>query len=206
VPRAIGESRNATVSAWARRGRDIVGSLLLLVFTLPLLLLVPLLIKCESRGPALYRQERLGRGGRVFTLLKFRSMRSNAEAGGPCWAAVADPRVTRVGAFIRKTRIDELPQLFNVLRGEMSLVGPRPERPFFVERLNQVMPRYGDRARVLPGITGLAQVKYAYGASVEDARAKLVFDLYYVRNQSLLLDLYVLLATIPVVVLRIGAR
>jgi exopolysaccharide biosynthesis polyprenyl glycosylphosphotransferase len=189
-----------------RRWRDVSGSLLLLTLALPLMVLVAWLIKLESRGPVLYRQDRVGLHGRVFRLLKFRSMRIDAEANGPCWAAERDPRVTRIGAFIRATRIDELPQLVNVLRGEMSLVGPRPERPCFTRQLGEIIPGYHQRACVLPGITGWAQVNYPYGASVEDARAKLVYDLHYLRNRSLALDLRILVATVRVVVCRIGAR
>jgi exopolysaccharide biosynthesis polyprenyl glycosylphosphotransferase len=189
-----------------RRGRDIGLSLLLLLLTLPVLLIVACLIKLESPGPVLYRQERAGLHGRSFSLWKFRSMRIDAEAAGACWAARRDPRVTRIGAFIRAHRIDELPQLVNVLRGEMSLIGPRPERPFFVEQLVRVIPDFAARTRVLPGLTGWAQVNYQYGASVEDARIKLDYDLYYIRNRSLLLDLRILLRTVGVVLRRTGAR
>jgi lipopolysaccharide/colanic/teichoic acid biosynthesis glycosyltransferase len=139
-------------------------------------------------------------------VLKFRSMRTDAEARGPAWAARRDPRVTRVGAIIRLTRIDELPQLINVLRGEMSLIGPRPERPHFVAQLEQALPFYRDRARVKPGLTGWAQVNYPYGASVEDARAKLSYDLYYVKHRGVWLDLMILLATVRVVLFQRGAR
>jgi exopolysaccharide biosynthesis polyprenyl glycosylphosphotransferase len=185
---------------------DIVLSLALLVFTLPLMLLTALAIRLDSPGPVLYRQERVGLAGRTFTLLKFRSMRRDAEAGGPVWAAQGDPRVTRVGSFIRLTRIDELPQLLNILRGEMSFIGPRPERPHFVAQLERVLPFYAERTRVKPGLTGWAQVNYPYGASVEDARAKLSYDLYYVHHRSLLLDLLILLATVRVVLFQRGAR
>jgi exopolysaccharide biosynthesis polyprenyl glycosylphosphotransferase len=189
-----------------RRLRDIAGSLLLLVLTLPVMLVAACLIKFESPGPVLYRQERVGLFGQVFTLLKFRSMRVDAEADGPCWAAKRDHRVTRIGKFIRACRIDELPQLVNVLRGEMSLVGPRPERPYFTEKLTPFIPGYHQRTRILPGITGLAQVSYRYGASVEDARAKHTYDVYYLRNQTMLLDLRILIATVWVVLFGIGAR
>jgi exopolysaccharide biosynthesis polyprenyl glycosylphosphotransferase len=185
---------------------DIVLSLTLLAATLPLMLITALAIACESRGRVLYRQERVGLHGRVFTLLKFRSMRQDAEAQGPVWAMQRDPRVSRVGSFIRRTRIDELPQLLNVLRGEMSFIGPRPERPHFVEQLERVVPFYHDRALVKPGLTGWAQVNYPYGASVEDARAKLSYDLYYVKYRSLLLDLLILVATVRVVLFQRGAR
>jgi len=188
-----------------RRTRDVALSLLLLVLVLPLMLVVACLIKLESRGPVLYRQDRVGFLGEIFTVLKFRSMQIDAEADGPCWAAPRDPRVTRVGSIIRACRIDELPQLINVLRGEMSLVGPRPERAFFTERLARAIPGYHERTGVLPGITGLAQVSCGYGASVDDARTKMVFDLYYLRNQSLLLDLRILAATVKVVLFGTGA-
>jgi len=189
-----------------QRFADIVLSGTLLVFTLPLMLVSAVLIRLDSRGPVLYRQERVGLHGRPFTLLKFRSMRTDAEDRGPVWAAQRDPRVTRVGAFIRLTRIDELPQLLNVLRGQMSFIGPRPERPHFVEQLERALPFYGDRALVKPGLTGWAQVNYPYGASVEDARAKLSYDLYYVKHRSLLLDLLILVSTIRVVLFQRGAR
>ncbi len=194
------------LDAVAHRAFDIVLSLALLLFTLPLMLLTVLAVKLDSRGPALYRQERVGLAGRPFTLLKFRSMRTDAEARGPVWAAQRDPRVTRVGGFIRLVRIDELPQLVNILRGEMSFIGPRPERPHFVAQLEQVIPAYAERALVKPGLTGWAQINYPYGASVEDARAKLSFDLYYVKHRSLLLDLTILLGTVRVVLFQRGAR
>ncbi len=195
-----------TLAETVRRGRDILVSIFLLALSVPLLLVVACMIKLDSPGPVLYRQDRVGLRGHVFSVLKFRSMRVDAEAGGPCWAAAQDPRITRVGAIIRATRIDELPQLVNVLRGEMSLVGPRPERLHFTTQLARVIPRYEERNRVLPGITGLAQVSYPYGASVEDARAKLDYDLHYLENRSLLLDLRILAATVRVVLCRVGAR
>jgi exopolysaccharide biosynthesis polyprenyl glycosylphosphotransferase len=173
---------------------------------MPLMVLVALLVRLDSPGPILYRQERVGLGGKPFTLLKFRSMRANAEARGPAWAQQRDPRVTRVGSFMRRTRMDELPQLINILRGEMSFIGPRPERPHFVEQLAQAIPFYRERARVKPGLTGWAQVNYPYGASVEDARAKLSYDLYYVRNRSPLLDILILLSTVRVILFQEGAR
>jgi exopolysaccharide biosynthesis polyprenyl glycosylphosphotransferase len=189
-----------------RRVRDVALSLVLLCATLPLLLIVACLVKLESPGPVLYRQERVGLQGRCFCLWKFRSMRTDAEANGPIWAALRDPRVTRVGAFIRAHRIDELPQLINVLRGEMALVGPRPERPSFVEQLVEVLPSFAERTRVPPGLTGWAQVNYPYGASVEDARIKLEYDLHYINERSLLLDLRILARTVSVVLHRSGAR
>jgi len=190
-----------------KRALDVAVSLSLMVLTLPVMLVTALLIKLDSPGPVLYRQQRLGLHGEVFTLCKFRSMRIDAEAGGdPRWAQKQDPRVTRVGRFIRPMRIDELPQLINVLQGQMSMIGPRPERPHFVEQLARVIPLYRQRAYVKPGITGWAQVNYPYGASVEDAREKLAYDLYYVKNRSLLLDVLILFSTVRVILFREGAR
>jgi len=188
------------------RAGDVGISLTLLIFTLPLMLLVALLVRLDSPGPVLYRQERVGLGGRSFTLLKFRSMRADAEARGPVWAKQRDARVTRIGSFMRRTRIDELPQLLNVLRGEMGFIGPRPERPHFVEKLAEVIPYYRERARVKPGLTGWAQVNFPYGASIEDARGKLSYDLYYVKHRSLLLDLSILFATVRVILFQEGSR
>jgi lipopolysaccharide/colanic/teichoic acid biosynthesis glycosyltransferase len=173
---------------------------------MPLLVVTALAVRLESPGPVIYRQVRAGLHARPFTLLKFRSMRSDAEAGVPVWAARNDPRVTAVGRVIRMLRIDELPQLVNVLRGEMSLIGPRPERPVFVEQLARAIPFYADRCRIKPGITGWAQVNLPYGASIEDARQKLAYDLYYLRHRSVALDVITLLATVRVVLLRQGAR
>jgi exopolysaccharide biosynthesis polyprenyl glycosylphosphotransferase len=191
----------------SKRITDIVLASTLLMSALPLMFFVALAIKCDSAGSIFYRQERVGLRGRRFAVLKFRSMKADAEADGrPVWALAHDHRVTRVGRFIRWARIDELPQLLNVLRGEMSIVGPRPERPFFVEQFNKLIPSYDDRHAVLPGITGWAQVNYPYGASVEDAREKLRYDLYYVSNYRFLLDLKILLATVRVVLSGKGAR
>ncbi len=192
---------------FVKRSFDIVVSAAMLVLTLPLMLVTALAIRLDSPGPVIFRQVRVGRGGRAFTCLKFRSMRADAEADGkPRWAVADDERVTRLGRFIRKTRIDELPQLINVLRGDMSFVGPRPERPLFVNELKQTIPYYDLRHSVNPGITGWAQVRYSYGASVEDARKKLQFDLYYVKNHSLFLDLLILVETVRVVLFREGAH
>lgn len=190
-----------------KRASDIVFGLVLLLLTLPLMILTAVAVKLDSPGPVLYSQQRIGQFGKPFTLLKFRSMAANAEAGGkPRWAQRHDPRITRVGRFIRATRIDELPQLVNVLRGEMSLVGPRPERPHFVEQLIRAIPFYEQRGYVKPGLTGWAQVNFPYGASVEDAREKLSYDLYYVKNRSFTLDIAILFATIRVVLKGEGAR
>jgi lipopolysaccharide/colanic/teichoic acid biosynthesis glycosyltransferase len=174
---------------------------------LPVIALTALAIKLEGPGPVLYRQERAGYHGRPFTLLKFRSMRLDAESGGaPQWAAKIDPRVTRVGGIIRKYRIDELPQLWNVFNGQMSFVGPRPERPFFVVQLTRDIPFYDERHAVKPGITGWAQVNCAYGASLDDAKMKLAYDLYYVKNRTLFLDIVILIQTVRVILFREGAR
>lgn len=190
-----------------KRGFDVVTSLALLAPALPIMMVTAVLIWLETGTPILYRQKRVGECGQSFDLLKFRSMCVNAESDGkPQWASAGDARVTRVGRFIRKTRIDELPQIFNVLRGDMSFVGPRPERPFFVTELTQQIPYYANRHSVKPGITGWAQVNYPYGASVEDARRKLQYDLYYAKNHSLFLDLLILVQTAQVVLLGRGAR
>jgi exopolysaccharide biosynthesis polyprenyl glycosylphosphotransferase len=190
-----------------KRLSDIIVGLSLLSLTLPLMALTMLAIKIDSSGPVFYRQQRVGQFDRPFTLLKFRSMTTDAEAGGnPVWAQQNDPRITRVGRFIRATRIDELPQLVNVLVGEMSLVGPRPERPHFVKQLTRAIPFYRQRSYVKPGVTGWAQINFPYGASVEDAREKLAYDLYYIKNRSLLLDAAILISTIRVVLFGQGAR
>lgn len=191
----------------SKRLFDIVFATLLLLSTFPLICLTSILIYLESGAPVLYRQERVGLYGRSFSLLKFRSMRVDAEKDGtPRWASSGDHRVTRVGRIIRKLRIDELPQLFNVLVGEMSLVGPRPERPFFVNELAKELPYYAVRHSLKPGITGWAQVRYHYGSSVEDAAEKLQYDLYYVKNRTLFLDLVVLFETVGVVLTGKGAQ
>jgi exopolysaccharide biosynthesis polyprenyl glycosylphosphotransferase len=189
-----------------KRVADVAIAFLLLAITLPLMVLTAIAVKSDSPGPVLYRQQRVGRMGRSFTLYKFRSMTVDAEAGGPAWAQHADPRVTRVGAMIRATRIDELPQLANVIIGQMSLVGPRPERPHFVAQLTDAIPFYQERSYVKPGVTGWAQVNFPYGASVEDAREKLAYDLFYVKHRGFFLDLFILLATVRVVLFREGAR
>jgi lipopolysaccharide/colanic/teichoic acid biosynthesis glycosyltransferase len=171
------------------------------------MLLAALAIVLEDRGPVFYQQERVGRDGRMFQVLKFRSMRQDAERDGtPTWAAANDRRITRVGRIIRTLRIDELPQVLNVVKGDMSFVGPRPERAYFVEQLGREIPYYGVRHTIKPGITGLAQVRYQYGASVEDAVQKLQYDLYYVKNNSLFLDLLILIDTVQVVLLGKGSR
>jgi len=186
---------------------DIICALLLLILAAPVMLLTAVAILIESGFPILYRQERVGLHGRLFEVLKFRSMRTDAEKdGAPRWANANDDRVTGVGRIIRKTRIDELPQLFNVLVGDMSLVGPRPERPYFVDQLTKQIPFYAVRHSVKPGVTGWAQVRYHYGASVADSAQKLQYDLYYVKNHTLMLDLVVLFETVGVVLMAKGAR
>ena len=191
----------------SKRVFDVVSSSVLLVLASPVMVLTALAIRLDSVGPILYRQERVGLAGKGFSCIKFRSMRTDAEKDGVArWATKNDSRITRVGAFIRKTRIDELPQLFSVLHGEMSMVGPRPERPSFVAQLREQIPFYDLRHTVKPGLTGWAQVRYAYGASLEDARKKHQFDLYYVKNNSVLLDLQVLIETVSVVLFREGAH
>jgi sugar transferase (PEP-CTERM system associated) len=190
-----------------KRVFDIVSALILLVLTLPLMLLTALLVKLESPGPVFYSQERVGLNGRVFKVVKFRSMRNDAEKDGvPRWATAGDSRVTRIGRILRKVRIDELPQLFCVLKCDMSMVGPRPERPYFVDQLVQDIPFYAVRHSVKPGVTGWAQVSYHYGASKEDTVEKLQYDLYYVKNHSLFLDVVVLFETIGVVLTGSGAH
>ena len=188
-----------------KRILDTACALVLMVVTAPLFGLVTLAIMLDSKGDVLFRQERVGRHGKDFVLFKFRTMQQDAEQStGPIWAGEDDPRVTRVGRWLRKFRLDELPQLFNVLRGEMSLVGPRPERPHFVKSLNECVPYYGLRHCVMPGVTGWAQVLYPYGASVQDAYEKLQYDLYYARHMSLSLDLLILFQTIKVVLFGRG--
>lgn len=190
----------------AKRAFDILAGSLGLVLALPLLALIGIVLKATSRGPVLYHQRRVGQHGRVFTVHKFRSMRQNAEAeSGATWARKKDDRVTTVGRFLRRSRLDELPQLWNVIIGDMSLVGPRPERPEFVEGLINQIPFYGQRHVVRPGLTGWAQVRYTYGASVEDALEKLQYDLFYIKNVSLSLDLFILFSTVKTVILRRGA-
>lgn len=186
---------------------DIACATLLILLALPVMLVTGILILLESGGPILYQQERVGLSGRLFNVVKFRSMRNDAEKDGkPRWASATDDRVTKVGRWLRKARIDELPQLFNVLKGDMSLVGPRPERPYFVDRLTQEIPYYAVRQSVKPGVTGWAQVRYHYGASITDSAEKLQYDLYYVKNHSLLLDLVVLFETVGVVLMGKGAQ
>ena len=190
-----------------KRALDLIVSTGFLFLTLPVLAATALLIKLDSRGPVFYRQERVGLHGKPFMLLKFRSMVTDAERDGvPQWAGSGDARITRVGYVIRQTRIDEIPQVFNVLLGHMSFIGPRPERPFFVQELSAKIPYYAERHRVKPGITGWAQINFPYGASVEDAKQKLEYDLYYIKNHSIFLDCIILLQTARVVLFPEGVR
>lgn len=202
-----GFSSGRRLSGIAKRLFDIVASAILLAVTLPIILLFAIFVKLESRGPAFYRQKRVGRYGENFDLIKLRSMRADAESDGKAvWAAQNDDRVTRVGKFIRKVRIDELPQTWCVLKGDMSFVGPRPERPEFVADLENQLPYFAERHMVKPGITGWAQVNFPYGASIDDSRQKLEYDLYYAKNYTPFLDLLILLQTIRVVIWPEGAR
>ncbi|WP_373490566.1 TIGR03013 family XrtA/PEP-CTERM system glycosyltransferase [Parasphingorhabdus sp.] len=202
-----GFSSGRRLSTLFKRGFDIFLSLLLLVLTGPVILLFALLIKLESKGGSFFKQERVGLYGQKFKIHKLRSMRADAEIGGQAiWATENDPRITRIGRFIRKVRIDELPQAWSVLKGEMSFVGPRPERPQFVDDLQTQMPFYAERHIIKPGITGWAQINYPYGASIEDARHKLEYDLYYAKNYTPFLDILIILQTIRVILWPEGAR
>ncbi|OAN53612.1 MULTISPECIES: TIGR03013 family XrtA/PEP-CTERM system glycosyltransferase [unclassified Sphingobium] len=202
-----GFSAGRRISSIAKRLFDIVASSLLLLLTGPVILLAALLVKLDSKGPAFYRQQRVGLYGQEFWIVKLRTMRQDAEvAGQAVWAEKDDPRITRLGYWLRKLRIDELPQTWTVLKGEMSFVGPRPERRQFVEDLEQHLRYYAERHMVKPGITGWAQINYPYGASIEDARHKLEYDLYYAKNYTPFLDLLILLQTVRVVLWPDGAR
>ncbi len=200
-----GRGRQARLSGVLRtllhRGVALIGA----IVSLPVALVTAALIKLESPGPVLYRQERVGKNGRAFTIMKFRSMRTDAEKDGPVWAQKGgDARVTRVGRVIRKIRVDEIPQFWNILKGEMNFVGPRPERPHFVRQLAEEIPFYEQRHLIPPGLTGWAQIKYPYGASIEDARQKLQYDLYYIKNQSLVLDAVILFETVKTILFGRG--
>jgi sugar transferase, PEP-CTERM system associated/exopolysaccharide biosynthesis polyprenyl glycosylphosphotransferase len=201
-----GFSSGRMISSASKRLFDIIASALLLVVTAPVILLFALLVKIDSKGPAFYRQSRVGLFGQNFDVIKLRSMRTDAEAAGAQWAEKDDPRITRVGSFIRKVRIDELPQAWTVLKGEMSFVGPRPERPEFVADLEEQLRFYAERHMVKPGITGWAQINYPYGASIEDSRNKLEYDLYYAKNYTPFLDFLIILQTLRVVLWSEGAR
>lgn len=201
-----GFSSSRMFSSAVKRIFDITASCILLALTFPIIVLFAGLVKLDSKGPAFFRQKRVGLYGETFTLIKLRSMRTDAEKDGAKWAEENDPRITRLGRFIRKVRIDELPQTWSVLKGEMSFVGPRPEVPTFVESLEEEIPFYSERHMVKPGITGWAQINYPYGASVEDSRCKLEYDLYYAKNYTPFLDLVILLQTLRVILWPEGAR
>ncbi len=202
-----GFSAGQRISRVGKRVFDILASIAVLIVGLPLIVIAGIAVKLDSKGPVFYRQSRVGLFGEPYDIVKIRSMRTDAEAAGKAvWAAENDPRITRVGHWIRKLRIDELPQTWCVLKGEMSFVGPRPERPSFVEELERELPYYAERHMVKPGLTGWAQINYPYGASVEDARAKLEYDLYYAKNYSPFLDLLILLQTVRVVLWPEGVR
>ena len=201
-----GFSAGRRISSVAKRIFDVAASGVLLLITAPVILIFALWVKLDSPGPAFFRQTRVGLYGQTFEVIKLRSMRTDAEKDGAKWAAKDDPRVTRLGKFIRKVRIDELPQTWSVLKGDMSFVGPRPEVPHFVSELEQHMPFYAERHMVKPGITGWAQINYPYGASIEDARHKLEYDLYYAKNYTPFLDLLILLQTLRVILWPEGAR
>jgi sugar transferase (PEP-CTERM system associated) len=201
-----GPSRRLMFYRQLRRLLDVSLSTIGLMLSFPIMVVTAIAIKLESRGPVLYRQARVGQRNRNFTIMKFRSMRVDAEPDGPVWAEEHDPRITRVGRIIRKLRIDELPQFVNIIRGDMTFVGPRPERPEFVEKLACQIPYYSQRHLVKPGLTGWAQIRYPYCASVEDAIQKLQYDLYYIKNQSLLLDVITLFETVRIVLFGRGAR
>jgi sugar transferase (PEP-CTERM system associated) len=198
--------RRSTAFIIARRVVSIGISLIGLILTLPLLPLIMLAIRLDSKGPVFYTQTRVGKAGRVFKVVKFRTMRTDAEAGGPQWAGDNDPRITRIGKFLRSSRLDEIPQLWCVLKGDMAFVGPRPERPEFIEMLSKQIPYYGVRHMVRPGLTGWAQVRYKYGSTVEDSREKLQYDLFYIKNASIGLDLLIMFQTVKTVLLRRGAQ
>jgi sugar transferase (PEP-CTERM system associated) len=199
--------RASRITRFVKRMLDLSLSMILAIVTAPLMVLTAIAIKLDSAGPMLYSQARVGENGRVFKIYKFRSMRTDAEhAGKPIWARDCDERITRIGRFIRTTRLDELPQLWNVMRGDMSFVGPRPERPFFVEQLAREIPFYLQRHAVKPGITGWAQVKYQYGSTVEDAMEKLRYDLYYIKHLSIVFDLTIVLDTVKVILFGKGAK
>ncbi len=202
-----GRRRDSPIRAVIREIIHRLLALIGLIFSLPIAILTAIVIKLESRGPIFYKQERIGRNGRLFNVIKFRSMKTDAEADGmPIWAASNDERTTRVGKIIRKLRIDEIPQFWNIIKGEMNFVGPRPERPHFVKQLATEIPFYEHRHLVAPGLTGWAQIKYPYGASVSDAIQKLQYDLYYIKNQSLALDMMIVFDTVKTVLFGKGGR
>ena len=199
-----GRGRRARINEIIRTIAHRVVALMGAMLSLPIAIVTAILIKLESRGPVLYKQERVGKNGRTFTVMKFRSMRIDAEKDGPVWAKTDDDRTTRVGRIIRKIRVDEIPQFWNILRGDMNFVGPRPERPHFVSTLAQEIPYYEQRHLIAPGLTGWAQINYPYGASIEDARQKLQYDLFYIKNQNLALDATIMFETIKTILFGKG--
>lgn len=201
-----GRGRQTRISTISRNAVHRFVAFIGAVLSLPIVIVTAILVKLDSRGPVFYKQERVGKNGRPFVLAKFRSMKVDAEKSGPVWASKDDDRTTRVGKIIRKIRVDEIPQFWNILRGEMSFVGPRPERPHFVEQLALEIPFYEQRHLIAPGLTGWAQIKYPYGASIEDARQKLQYDLFYIKNQSLLLDAVIMFETIKIILFGRGAQ
>ena len=201
-----GRGRQAKLAAVTRNAVHRFVALIAVLLSLPIALLTAILIKLDSRGPVFYKQERVGENGRSFVLTKFRSMRVDAETDGPVWASKRDERTTRVGRIIRKIRVDEIPQFWNILRGEMSFVGPRPERPHFVAQLAREIPYYEQRHLIAPGLTGWAQIKYPYGASIEDSRQKLQYDLFYIKNHSLFLDAIIMFETIKIILFGRGGQ
>jgi sugar transferase (PEP-CTERM system associated) len=201
-----GRGRQAKLTAISRTTVHWLVALIGFLLCVPIMIVTAFLIKLESRGPVFYKQERVGKNGRSFILMKFRSMKVDAEKSGPVWASKSDDRTTRVGRIIRKVRIDEIPQFLNILKGEMSFVGPRPERPHFVAQLAEEIPYYEQRHLIAPGLTGWAQIKYPYGASIEDARQKLQYDLFYIKNYSLILDAVIMFETIKIILFGRGAQ
>jgi sugar transferase (PEP-CTERM system associated) len=201
-----GRGRQAKLSGVVRNAVHWLVALMGAILSLPITIVTAVLIKLDSRGPVFYRQERVGKNGEPFVLMKFRSMNVDAEKSGPVWASKGDDRTTRIGRIIRKIRVDEIPQFWNILKGEMSFVGPRPERPHFVEQLSREIPYYEQRHLIAPGLTGWAQIKYPYGASIEDAKQKLQYDLFYIKNYSLVLDGIILFETIKIILFGRGAQ
>jgi sugar transferase (PEP-CTERM system associated) len=201
-----GRGRQTKIATLLRTAGHRLAALVGAILSLPIMLLTAILIKLESRGPVFYKQERVGKNGKTFVLAKFRSMRVDAEQDGPVWASKHDDRMTRVGRIIRKVRVDEIPQFWNILRGEMAFVGPRPERPHFVAQLAHQIPYYEQRHLIAPGLTGWAQIKYPYGSSIEDARHKLEYDLFYIKNHTLLFDMIILFETLKIILFGRGAQ
>jgi sugar transferase (PEP-CTERM system associated) len=200
-----GRGRQGRLATITRNFVHRLVALIGFILSLPIAVIIAVLIKLDTRGPVFYTQERVGKNGRTFVLAKFRSMKVDAEQGGPVWASKQDERTTRVGRIIRKTRLDEIPQFWNIFRGEMSFVGPRPERPHFVADLAQKIPYYEQRPLITPGLTGWAQIKYPYGSSIEDAKEKLQYDLFYIKNHSLFLDAVIMFETIKIIIFGRGA-